>query len=65
MTESHVIPLDPALGNSDVGPVVDPGLLVTRHPDGVEFDADGWAALRCQRQATGRPLHWWEVPAHA
>ncbi len=64
MTEHQVILLDPALGNSDVGLLVDPGLLVTGHPDSVAVDADGWVALRSLRQAEERPFHWREVPAH-
>ncbi len=64
MTEHQMILLDPALGNSDVGLLVDPSLLVTWHPDSVAFDADGWVALRSFGQAEERPFHWREVPAH-
>lgn len=65
MTAPDVIPLDPGLANSEVGSLVDPGLIVTLHPDGIALDADGWAALGCVRQGAARPLHWWEVPVHA
>lgn len=64
MTGRDVIALDADLGNGEVGELVDPGLIVTRHPDGLALDADRWSDLAHSRQAAGRPLHWWEVPTH-
>jgi len=58
------IPLDPDLTNGEVGELVMVDDLVTRHPDGAELSAEAWAQVRQQRQASGRPLHWWEVATH-
>lgn len=58
------IALESDLSNGEVGCLVDIALIDTRHPDGVALSADQWAALREQRQAAGRPLHWWEVATH-
>ncbi len=58
------IPLEPDLSNGEVGCLVDISLIDTRHPDGIALSVDQWVALREQRQAAGRPLHWWEVASH-
>lgn len=64
MISLETILLDPGLCNGEVGPLVDGILIDTRHPDGVALDSDQWARLREMRQASGRPLHWWEVPTN-
>lgn len=64
MTDACVIELDPDLANGEVGELVDVRILVTRHQDGAALTSDGWAQLRRLRQASGRPLHWWEVATH-
>lgn len=64
MTDACVIELDAALTNGEVGELVDCVILVTRHPDGAALTSDGWAQLHRERQASGRPFHWWEVATH-
>lgn len=58
------IPLESDLSNGEVGCLVDISLIDTRHPDGIALSVDQWVALCEQRQAAGRPLHWWEVASH-
>lgn len=64
MSFEEAIQLDPGLENGEVGILVDVGMVVTRHPDGIALDSDAWAQLRQLRQGAGRPLHWWEVPTN-
>lgn len=59
-----LIPLSPELSNGEVGNLVDVPLMDTLHPDGIALSQDEWSGLLSQRQAAGRPLHWWEVPTH-
>lgn len=64
MLDHCLICLDPELDAGEVGGLVDEPVIASRHPDGMALSADQWAALRQQRQAAGRPLHWWEVAFH-
>jgi len=61
----QLIPVAADLGNSELGPVLDPCLMGEGEGGGLVLTADSWLALRGRLQIAASPVHWWEVPTNA
>jgi len=60
-TARTVVPLDPRLGNSEVGCLLEAPLLDGGEGDDLCLDSDQWVAFLAARHRAGRPLHFVEV----
>lgn len=56
-----VVPLDPRLGNSEVGVLLEASLLEADEVDDLVLTSDQWVALLAARRRAGRPVHFLEV----
>lgn len=56
-----VVPLDPRLGNHEVGVLLDAPLLEGDEVDDLVLTSDQWQSLLAQRARAGRPVHFVEV----